>query len=230
MPLRRRAFRPRRIIRRRRGYTGRRYGRRPVRRYTRSSVNLHRFVRWDKTIDPTNEPMKISCNFPSTGISPGSFDFRLSDVAAHTEFTTLYDQYIIDKVLVYFDYTPDDLPGLSGGASAPGIFPKLWVKRDYDDAATPTMTQMLQSNQAKCLRFTTNRMTRVMVIRPAFANEVYQSSTSTAYTTMRRQWLNCSNDSVPHYGLKCIAQGVPSQDLGSITVRVKYFLRFKNVR
>lgn len=186
-------------------------------------------MRWDKTIDPSAEPMTISCNFPSTGITPASFDFRLSDVAAHSEFTALYDQYIIDKVLVMFDYSPDvAMPGGLGGETA--YLPKLWIKRDYDDSGTPTMQEMLQSNQTKCLRFSTNRLTRAIVIRPAFANEVYNSSVSTAFTVMRRQWLNCANDSVPHYGLKCIAQGVPSTNLGAITVRVKYFLRFKNVR
>lgn len=230
MPLRRRAFRPRRTIRRRRGYTGRRTTRSRrgyIVRRPRMSVNMHRFVRWDKTIDPTFEPMIINCSFPSSGISPASFNFRLSDVAAHAEFTALYDQYIIDKVVVMFDYSPDQASSVSNSAH---VYPKLWVKRDYDDDATPTMTEMLQSNQTKCLRFTASRTSRAMVIRPAFANEVYRSATSTAYTTMRRQWLNCANDDVPHYGLKCIAQGLPSTNLGGITVRVKYFLRFKNVR
>lgn len=228
MPLRRRAFRPRRTIRRRRGYTGRRSTRRIYRR-SRMSVNQHRFVRWDKSIDPANEPMTISCDFGSSGTSPAAFNFLLADVAAHAEFTALYDQYIIDKVVVFFDYSPD-VPMGSASSSANPFFPKLWVKRDYDDSATPTMTEMLQSNQTKCLRFSASRLTRAIVIRPAFANEVYQSVSTTAYTTMRRQWLNCANDTVPHYGLKCIAQGLPSTTLGAITVRVKYFLRFKNVR
>jgi hypothetical protein len=225
---RRSTFRRRRPIRRRRVVS------RAIRRRMRPvvsrplSTNIHKYVRWMRSsVDPAVEPTTISCNFGSSGESPAALTFRLDTVANASEFTNLYDLYKILKVQVFFDYTPDVVPGLTPNAS---FMPKLWIKRDYDDTGTPTLLEMAQSNQAKCLRFSDTRTTRMVVLAPRYANEIYRTSVSTAYTSQRGAWIDCNNADVPHFGLKCIAQGLPSQNLGAFTVRVKYHLLFKNVR
>lgn len=227
-------FRRRRYAPRRR-FSGRRPRRmgRPRRMFRRTtalrSVNVHNFVRWNKQLDPAEDPLQLSCNFGSSGVSPQSHVFRLNEVANFAEFTALYDQYMITKVVVYFDYTPDVLNGL-GSNMTESYFPRLWVKRDYDDSSTPTLLELLQSNQTKCLRFSSNRLTRSISIRPAMASEVFRSSTTTAYVQQRRKWLDSAYPDVPHFALKMVAQGLPSTNLGAFTIRLKYYLRFKNVR
>jgi len=194
------------------------------------STNVHKFVRWaSASLDPAVEPLQLSCNFGSSGLSALGINFRLSDVAVPTEFTALWDQYKILGVKVYFDYSPD----VAGTAYTDGniaFYPKLWIKRDYDDSATPTLANMAQSNQTRCLRFTATRTTKMISLAPRYLTEIYNSSISTAFAPGRGAWIDCGNPSVPHYGLKMIAQGIPSVNLGAITIRVKYTLLFKNVR
>lgn len=212
-PRRRRLMvrRPRRVMRARRAI---------------NKTNVHHFVRWSSE----ETPIQVSCNFGSSGVSPLGLNFRLNDVVNPTEFTTLYDQYKIKGVKIYFDYSPDVAGQGGSGNSLIAYYPKLWMKRDYDDSGTPTLTQMTESNQTRCLRFNANRTTLSTFLRPSCLQELYQSSVSTAFSPLWRQWIDCGNPSVPHYGLKLLAQGLPSTNLGAISVRVKYYLAFKNVR
>lgn len=198
--------------------------RRVIRRGLRK-VNVHSYVRWE----PQDDPTIIDCNFGTSGVSPFAKNFRLNSVVNHTEFTSLYDQYKITGVKVYFDYTPDVATALAGGTPA-SYMPKLWIKRDYDDSSTPTITQMAESNQSRCLRFTDNRTTQSIFLRPAVLNNLFRTTLTNGYAPVWGQWLDVATDDIPHYGLKCIAQGIPSLNLGAISVRVKYYLKFKNVR
>lgn len=192
------------------------------------STNVHKFVRWaSASLDPAVEPLQLSCNFGSSGQSGLGLNFRLSDVAVPLEFTSLWDRYKILRVKVFFDYTPDVAAVVPPTAS---YMPKLWIKRDYDDSATPTLAELAQSNQTKCLRFTDTRTTRMVVLAPRYLTELYNSSVSTAFSPSRGAWIDCGNSSVPHYGLKLVAQGLPSTNMGAFTIRVQYTLLFKNVR
>lgn len=193
------------------------------------STNVHKFVRWaSASLDPAVEPLQLSCNFGSSGISALGLNFRLSAVSAPTEFTALWDRYKILRVKVFFDYSPD-VP-TAGTTPLAAYMPKLWVKRDYDDSAAPTMAELAQSNQTKCLRFTEARTTRMIALAPRYLTELYNSSISTAFSPSRGAWIDCGNPDVPHYGLKLIAQGLPSTNMGAFTIRVQYTLLFKNVR
>lgn len=208
-PRRRRLMvrRPRRVMRSRRAI---------------NKTNVHHFVRWE----PQDDPNVLSCNFGSSGVSPTALTFSLDKVVNPSEFTQLYDQYKIKGIKIYFDYSPD----VGGGTGATSLMPKLWIKRDYDDASTPTLTQMTESNQSRCIRFNDNRTTFSIFIRPSTLKSIYRTSLTQAYGPEWRQWLDCANPDIPHYGLKLLAQGLPSTNLGAITVRCKYYLAFKNVR
>lgn len=192
-----------------------------------NKYNVHDFIRWNNQSD-TEQPV-IDCNFGTSGTSPVGLSFRLNQVINYTELVALYDQFMIKGVRVYFDYSPDVVGSIPYNASNT-VMPKLWIKRDYDDSATPTITEMTQSNQSKCLRFTANRTTRSLFLRPAVANRVYNSTTADGFTSIWKPWINCDNNNTPFYGLKLLAQGLPSTNMGAITIRIKYYLRFKNVR
>lgn len=216
----------------------RRFRRRPVRRVRRQarkvsnplirkrmSTNQHAYVRWE----PQGDPQIVDCNFGSAGTSGVGKEFRLDSVASHTEFTNLYDQYKITGVKVYFDYSPDVLGAIPSSGNS-HMYPKLWVKRDYDDKTTPTISTMVESNQTRCLRFNAVRNTQSIFLRPAVLNTLYRTSITSGYAPVWGQWLDCGNSDIPHYGLKLLAQGIPSTNMGAITIRCKYYLKFKNVR
>lgn len=190
-----------------------------------NKTNVHSFIRWE----PQDDPTIIDCNFGSAGTSPYSRTFSLDKVANHSEFTALYDQYKITGIKIYMDYSPD-VAMVGGAANSMAYFPKLWIKRDYDDAATPTLTQMTESNMTKCIRFNSVRTTYSMFIKPATLATMYRTSLTSAYGSQWNKWIDCNNADVPHYGIKFIAQGLQSTNLGAITLRFKYYLTFKNVR
>lgn len=190
--------------------------------------NVHKFVRWTPI-----EPISIlSCNFGVTGTSATALRFQLNFVNNATEFTTLYDSYMITGVKVYFDYSPDALAPGTGSWQDPSMYPKLWIKRDYDDSAVPSLAEVADSNQSRCIRFNAVKNTFSMFIRPAVATTLGLTNAQASLGTYSswNKWIDCANPSVDHYGLKLIAQGVPSADMGKITIRMKYYLKFKNVR
>lgn len=215
----------RRVVRR---FRGRRAPvvRRPMRALRSALVrkritkyNVHSFVRW--TVAPEGG-RSLSCNFGPSGLSFRAYTFTLNDVINPAEFTSLFDSYKITGVKVYFDYTPDVATAITSSSQ----YPKLWVKRDYDDGSAPVnIGEFTQSNQTSCLRFSESRTTLSMFIRPSVQNNIIGGTAN-----MWKPWLNCGDPAVVHYGLKLAAQGLPSTNLGSITIRCKYYLKFKNVR
>lgn len=192
----------------------------------RNAYNVHRFTRWEPL---EGESALIDCNFGSAGTNFAIKQFSLASVVNFNEFRELYDNYRILGVRVYFDYTPDVATVFAGGVPA-SYMPKLWVLRDYDDTTTPTLDIMAQSVKTVCLRFNSFKQTQSIFIRPAIRNEVFRTSGTSSYTNSWGEWLDCTNSDVPHYGLKLIAQGLPSVNLGAITIRCKYYLEFKNPR
>lgn len=186
------------------------------------STNVHRFVRWE----PVNPGRTLSCNFGVDGVHADGLAFSLASVVNHGEFTQLYDQYKILGVKIYFDYSPD----IAFSVGSSNAFPKLWIKRDYDDNTPPTLTEMAESNQARCMRFEIGRLTRSIYIKPAMLIRGYEGVTTDSFLPSWRRWIDCGDPSTPHYGLKLLAQGLPSTNMGGITIRVRYDLMFKNVR
>lgn len=195
--------------------------------------NLHRFMRWrDTRVEGGVGPASISCNFGASGVNGAAFNFSINQVSHFSELVNLYDAYRIDKVELWFDYTPD-VQNVLGRIEN---YPKLWIKRDYDDITVPTLDQLEQSNQSECFRFTADRTTiGPYYITPAVSMAMYDATApgSVTFGAQRwRKWIDTSTlgRAVPHYGVKMVAQGIPSQNLGSITMRVRFHLSMKNVR
>lgn len=198
--------------------------------------NLHYFARWNDTRgDPHAGRRIISCNFGTSGVNAIGMNFQFENVSHSTELRALYDAYRIDKIELWFDYTPDANTGspFTSTLSGSGAFsPKLWLKRDYNDSNAPTLDDMEQSNQAQVLRFDAGRNTLgPYFLRPAIAQEVFQDpSAGVAVSTAWGKWIRTAHPQVPHYGVKLVAQGLPSTDCGQITIRIRYHFAMKNVR
>lgn len=195
------------------------------------SVNVHKFARWNETRGGEFPgPIYVPCNFDATGTSSVGLNFMFSKVSHNMELRALYDSYRIDKVELWFDYSPDVPDVAAAGYLA--RFPKLWIKRDYNDSTPPTLDDMQQSNQAQVLRFASDTTTLgPYFVRPACMASVFQDpSFGVANFETWGSWQKASSPNVPHFGVKLIAQGLPSVPLGAITVRVRYHLTLKNVR
>lgn len=205
--------------------------------------NVHRFLRWrDTRAEPDGVgPLLVSCNMSAAGVGPANVQsFLFNQISHHSELANLYDQYRLDKVELWFDYTPDVYTFTSTDtAVATGqYFPKLWIRRDYDgqDPTTLSLDLFEQSNQSQCLRFGPGRTTiGPYYITPAIANTVFTAAAGGTVSAgcLWRQWLDTASAgsrAVPHFGVSMLAQGLPSANLGAITVRVRYHVSMKNVR
>lgn len=151
----------------------------------------------------------------------GGVYFRLVDVPNSSEFTTLFDQYRIDKVKIRF------MPRANSSevGTNQGMI-KLFTAVDYDDITTPTsIAELLQYQNCKVVPSTA---ITTRVLKPAFASQVYQSATSTGYGA-RRGWLDCDNNAVQHFGIKWGLQQLPA-GTQTFDLHVQYHLSFKGVR
>lgn len=124
-----------------------------------------------------------------------AFQQTLSQLPNYTDFTNLYDQYMIKKIVVKIipKITQHNLATTTIGNSD---LPQLHSVIDYDDATTPTSVSQL-------VEYQTHKMTRgnevhTRVIVPKVELDVAAATSAPkAY-----QWLDCDASTVNHRGLK----------------------------
>jgi len=148
--------------------------------------------------------------------------FNLSQVPNRTEFTNLYDQYQIKGVKI--SLIPRFTEALSTGTAQ--TIGNMWSCLDYDDASTPTsIDTLLQYQNVKRTR--TNQV-HSRFLKPAVAREVFNTGIATAYSPQKNVWLDCTSDTVEHYGIKFWFDSTPAGVTYDIVI--KFYLAFKNVR
>lgn len=195
-----------------------------------SSTNVHAFARWRDTRGGTHPgALHLSCNFPASGWTALGLNFDFANISHSAELQALYDSYRIDKIELWFDYSPDTAPG---GVVSTAFFPKLWIKRDYNDSNTPTLDEMEQSNQTQVLRFAADTTTLgPYFLKPAAQVGVVDAAAALQPTMSSwAPWLRTAHPTIEHYGVKMVAQGLPSSNMGAISVRVRFHVTMKNVR
>ena len=164
--------------------------------------------------------------------------FQIGDLANSSEFTQLYDQYKITRVVLRFQLVnvPDSglvyAPGTNTGTyQSTNFYPKLWYYADYDDTTPPTTTNIREVGKARCRVLRPNSMVTVSV-KPAILNQLYRTPTTTAYSPVWNQRIDCSQGDVPHYGLKYAfdLNGVSSTTAFKVRVERTYYLTMYNTR
>lgn len=152
-----------------------------------------------------------------------AINFQLAQVGGNLgPFTALYDQYRIRKVV--WQLIPKfNVSEVSTGATAGGNLPMIATCIDYDDSNTPAaFGDIIQRQNAKLHR--SKIISRVL--KPC-ANFVVDATTG-ALAVKQSPWLDITNVSVPHYGIKL---GITSTQVDmDFEVVVKYYLQFRQVR
>lgn len=166
-----------------------------------------------------------------------ALNFKLSDMAGYTDFTTLYDMYRIRAVAVYLTpvIAPSDFQ-LNGTGSSTTLQTKCSTVIDYDDSdVLASVGDARQYDTCKILYLNLS-MNKPMVryFTPAVATELYRSTISTGYGVKWGEWIDCSQADIPHYGFKVNLSSPVSlvaADVGvGVTIEVKYYLEFKTTR
>lgn len=187
--------------------------------------NVHMYKRW---ANPTTY---------TTTSSTASFNqvYTLNDTVGASELTALYDQYKIVGVKVKLQLITnpdsDEIINNNTGIASTNWYPKVWYCRDYDNVATESVDDLRQRNNTKCKVMKPNQFVSIY-LKPAVRNQIYLDGVTTATSPMWNQWIDCSNSTVPHYGLKLafdLANFTPTQTW-YFRAEYCYYLKFKNCR
>lgn len=161
------------------------------------------------------------------GPALGAYSFNLGQVGGNLgPFTSLYDQYCIKKIVFKLipKFTDSDL-ATAGGTLGSGI-PLVATCLDYDDAIAPAALGDVMQRQNAKLHLSNKVITRVW--RPTCNFVVDAAGGGLSQKTS--PWLDVTNISVPHFGLKFATQTTPTGIDADYDTVVTYYLAFKQVR
>lgn len=183
-------------------------------KYVNRSLNTYYFKR--KALG--NAVSMASPNF--------TYQFTLSSLDNVSEFTNMFDQYMIQGVKIGWRlvFTPDGLP------SSAASYPNLYVRVDYDNTTAETVNQIIQDNKSKRFILSPNKLA-TMYITPSTLRKMEGFNGSTINQPQWKQWIDCSDNAVPHLGVKC-AVDTMGVDLSQYRIQTEYtyYLAFKNTR
>lgn len=158
-----------------------------------------------------------------------AWKFKLEDVVAYTDFTTLFDQYKILGVQFKIDYISANNPNVSvGNIPIPEIY---WV-HDYDDDTPPADLQALQQYEnCKYKKLTAEKQLTVFTRPKPSINMFKSTGTGIGFAQPSRKqipWMDCSYINIEHYGFKFIINNLSKTvDVNYIRIQPKYYLGFK---
>lgn len=141
----------------------------------------------------------------NTGLS---FQFKLSDLPSVSEFGSLFDDYRINKVVLKLipQITASNMPfneaQLGGSGTGTGRNPRVFYAADYDDNNVVSSIDVLRQYANVKVRQVVGNKPIKIIITPAISQEIYRTSTSTAYAPKWKQWLDLAYNDIPHYGIK----------------------------
>lgn len=215
MPLRRR-MKPRRKA------PKRRMARRPA-----LSRQVHAFKRIANLGTYTASVSSLGAPTPAQK----GFSFQLVDLPNVAEYTSLFDQYKIQKVVLKIVPKTLMTQGASTGNAGPTGYGQVVTAIDYDDAATPSSKdELLEYGSAK---YTQASRVHTRTIRPKVLNAVWVNSISTGYAPRAAPFIDNANNNVPHYGIKMWIDApstVGAASSASYDVYATYYFLCKNTR
>jgi len=158
----------------------------------------------------------------------GATYYALDQVPGYAEFTALFDQYRITKVIHRFfpiskAFTQTNVA--SGGAI--NVPPRFITAVDFDDSTTAAFNDLRQYSTAEVVSCQTP-VTRV--IKPCVSTVVYESVGSSGYAPKSDVWISTNDPTVPHYGIKwSIGQNTASgaDNVFGYVPEVEFHLEFR---
>lgn len=164
---------------------------------------------------------------------PFSMSFNLAQALNYQEFTALFDNYRIRGVALKLKYNGNTFDGSNTAGRAQNQ-PVLKYVYDNDDVLPPS--SVISFNEKMGIRstiFNENRYTKLF-IKPKYSVGVADAANITSSGVGRNMWLNCSDDSIEHFGIKGYIEGMPLGATTALTsviqVEMKMYLEFKDVQ
>jgi len=221
-----------------------RVARRGYRRSKRGVLPNYSFHRWIKVF---SLPNVTDCTYDTgssvlsttVGTTASSFSlaFAMADVPSLTEFTTLFDSYMITGVMLQIkminnpNAIGDKLPG-GVNFNKNNFYPTIWYAPDHDDKNNATLDAIKEFQRVRHKVLLPNREVNIM-LRPTTLQQVFRTALSTGYAeNQKRQWLDIAQTDIPHYGFKCVIdmENVTTTEPFQFKINAKYYFKCKNVR
>lgn len=162
-------------------------------------VGYFRLMRWSNA-DGTNNCHLMIDPITMTSTGQSSTVFQLSNYSGFPEIQALFDNYRITTVK--YRWITIRNPDFVTTGSA-GLFPRLTWVHDFNDSVSISRSQMMQHAAMKEHFFSdTRQATRWFTLKPASLTLKYETGTSTAYNPQWGSWVDTSDQSMAHYGLK----------------------------
>lgn len=140
---------------------------------------------------------------------PFSAEVQLADLINHTDFTGIADKYKIKKVDIKV-YATSNTASAGGAAQLPSIL----FSTDEDDAAIPASTTLglntiREKMGSKYRQFKMNGGGVNLSYKPRIAGGVLNAAAAmVGAQVVPAPFLNCTFDTIPHYGIKGYLQDV----------------------
>lgn len=157
-----------------------------------------------------------------------AFTFKLSDLVQASEFTRLFDSYRITGVKM-------TMAPLTNSDITVNPSYKVMTAIDLDDDNTPTVAEMIQRSNVSIRTVTSggnNPQVFTKFCRPRYLTQIYETGVTTGYGQgARKQWLDCADPAIPHYGIKVVWDTDPNLNYEVIwQLYFTYFIEFKSLR
>jgi len=151
-----------------------------------------------------------------------------------SDIVNMYDQFRIAYVELTFLFSANSFNSPNGVTA---VSPQIWFAKDYDDAGTVTLAEVVQYNNVLCW-CPAKSPKFVIRIKPKVQDLVYGTALNSGYAPGSNRWMSTANtvsQNAPHYGLKMVCDvpaplGVGTDIIGYFTVCCKYFLEVKNMK
>jgi len=159
----------------------------------------------------------------------GAFVFSLNQVPNYSEFTTLFDNYRIEKCVVKFTAVGNQM----NTTTTPNQVPRIGTVFDYDDNSSPADWNALE--QYSSFKVHAGNKSFSMTVYPKISLACYRSGVTDGYVRpdnmlSKHLMVDSSNSDIPHYGLKWGFESNLTANVFIYEIQVDYYLTFFGLR
>jgi len=147
-----------------------------------------------------------------------NFPFSLGDLSVSGAIAALFDQYAIFAV--------NSRIAINSSPTVSTAIPVFMTAIDYDSVGNLGSVSKIKEYSTVCI--TTIAETQERYLEPCNAPALYSGAAFTHYG-QSRMWVDASNVSTPHYGLRIIVAPLGAAVTGSIIVENTYVVCARNV-
>jgi len=163
--------------------------------------------------------------------------FMLSDLSSYTDFTALFDQYKVDKVVLrIIPYCTGSQTGAaySSGSGQTGVL--LHDVVDFDDVTLPAgsdagVQSLREYQNYRCTNLLMGGAPLTKTFVPRIAVGAYSSGAFGGYKNDPFSWSDCASPNIQGYGYKAIFEVCSSGVALGLMMKVEadVYLSFRNV-